>query len=454
MSRSLTVTVRTRMTLKLNQQRLEQAYSLLLIILIPAAVIAGTLWLTSQMKSDFDSELRRKANLANEVFGVSAVNILAANESSQAAALLQQLIDQIRTQAPEIERLSIVQPSNGAFRTLASSDTSSNGQPDKSIQTQLAWSKAQPIASLIASGEGNDRQWLVATPLLGPSGQPVAVSILLVNLRASDALINATLSHAFIALGIMVLVIMLLMLNHFRFVEYAELFRKQKELDQMKDDFISIATHELKAPMSVIKGYISMALEEKVSSKVHDMLTIGFEQTDRLGHLVTDLLDVSRLEQGKTKYMRSFVAVPSIINPMLMTYSAKAKDKGLELVYNPAADLPSVVADPDRVSEVFTNLIDNAIKYSRTGTVTITHTVAPGMLVTAVSDTGIGLTPDEIGHLFNRFYRAQNADTRDIAGTGLGLWIIKQYIEHMGGTITVESEKGKGSSFIVALPLG
>jgi signal transduction histidine kinase len=442
------------MVLKLNQQRVELAYSIFLIILIPALIVAGTLWLTSQVKDNFDQELRRKANLANEVFGVSATSILAANSSAQAAALLQQQIDQARTQAPEIDSLSLVRPAGNGFEVIASSDSTKVGKPDTTIQTQLAWSKNQPVASLVAAGEGNDREWLVATPLATGSSQPVALSVMRVSLASSDALIGSTLRGTFIGLAIMLTVIILLLLNHFRFVQYAELFRAQKELAQMKDDFISIATHELKAPMSVIKGYLSMVLEiPDLSKDVREMTTIAHDQTDRLGHLINDLLDVSRLEQGRTKYNLKAVKLPDTIGPMLTVFNQKAGSKGLSLKYEPAATLPAVMADADRVSEIFTNLIDNAIKYSRTGTVTITHDVAGSILATTVADTGIGLTAEEISHLFTRFYRAKNADTRDISGTGLGLWIIKQYAQAMGGDITVESEKGKGSQFIVTLPL-
>ncbi len=442
------------MKIKFSQQRLELTYSIFLVILIPALFVAGTIWLTTHVKSDFDTELRRKANLANEVFGVSATNILAANSPERAATLLQQSIDAARRQAPEIEQLSIAAPLGGTFKIIASSDSTKVGTADTSIQTQLAWSKVQAVASLIASGESQTREWLVVTPLTDSSTQPVAISVMRVSLQASDELIGTTLHNAFIGLGAMLLVIILLLLNHFRFVQYAELFRAQKELDQMKDDFISIATHELKAPMSVIKGYLSMVLEEQdLSKNVREMTTIAQDQTDRLTRLVTDLLDVSRLEQGKTKFNLAAVNRAATITPMMHTFEIKAKEKGLGLIYQPPTDLPAVMADPDRVSEIFTNLIDNAIKYSRAGTVTITHAASPGMLATVVADTGIGLTPDEQSHLFARFYRARNDDTANIAGTGLGLWIIKQYIEAMGGSIRVESEKGQGTRFIVTLPL-
>ncbi|MDF2460942.1 MAG: two-component sensor histidine kinase [Candidatus Saccharibacteria bacterium] len=440
------------MRLRLSQQATELAYSVFLVVLIPAAVIGSTLWLTSQVKSNFDLELRRKANLANEVFGVSVANALRTSSTDQAAQTIQSLIDESRRHAPDIEQLSVAVPDADKFKTLASSDPAKPGRSDESIQTQFAYSRAQSVASLIASGEGESRQWLVATPVLGPDGQPIAVTSMRVSLHAADELMASTLRTTFIVLAVILVVIILLLLNHFRFVEYAELFRKQKELDQMKDDFISIATHELKAPMSVIKGYLSMILEEKLPKAPADMAKIAYDQTDRLGRLVTDLLDVSRIEQGRTKYNIGSVDLPATIGPMMGNFEVKAKDKKIGLRYAPPENLPAVKADPDRVMEIFTNLIDNAIKYSRTGTVRIEHTVSPAAVMTAVSDTGIGMSPEEQGKLFQRFYRAKNDDTKDIAGTGLGLWIIKQYIEAMGGTITVTSEKGKGTTFSVLLP--
>jgi signal transduction histidine kinase len=416
------------MTFKLNQQQKELFYAVFLIVLIPAGVIGSTIWLTTGIKSDFDQELQRKANLAAEVFGVSVANALTANTTAAATPTIQSLIDQTSHQAPEIDQLSVSVPTGPNYEVIASSDSSRTGRPDTAIQTQAAAARLQPIASLIAAGESSDREWLVASPVTDNSGRLLAVTSVRVSLQTADAAIGTTLRNSFIGLGVLLAVIMLLLLNHFKFVQYAELFRKQKELDQMKDDFISIATHELKAPMTLIKGYISMVMEMKLGAEAHSQLKIAFDQTDRLGRLVTDLLDVSRIEQGRTKYNFASVDLPATIAPMVDNFEIKVRDKHLQLDYHPQSGLPSVRADPDRVSEIFTNLIDNAIKYSRTGTVTVVHQEQPAAVVTTVQDTGIGMTPDEQSRLFQRFYRARNDDTKDIAGTGLGLWMIKQYI--------------------------
>lgn len=437
---------------KISQQHKEFAYSLFLIVLIPACMIAGTLWLTSQVKNNFDQELRLKANLANEVFNVSVEQALAGNTTAEAARSIQAQINQTIPQATEIDELDVSVPAAGGFLTIASSNSAKVDERDTSIQTSVAAQNMASVASLIASGEAGDTDWLVATPVTSPSGSLLGITSMRVGLATSDDAINTTLRNSLIVVSVMIAVIMLLLINHFRFVQYAELFRKQKELDQMKDDFISIATHELKAPMTVIKGYLSMTLESKLSKEPRDMVKIAFDQTDRLGRLVTDLLDVSRIEQNRTKYTIQRVNLAETIGPMMGTFEVKAMDKKLKLHYQPPADLPAVLADPDRVMEIFTNLIDNAIKYSVHGTVTVSHVATPSHVDTVVADSGIGMSKEEQGRLFERFYRATNVDTRDIPGTGLGLWIVKQYVERMGGTIQVASEKGTGTSFTVSLP--
>ncbi|MFI5240403.1 MAG: sensor histidine kinase [Candidatus Saccharimonadia bacterium] len=441
------------MTLKFDKQRLELAYSILVITLIPLMVIGSTLWLTSQLKQNFDLELQRKANLANEVFGISVANIISSNSPTQSASSIQSLIDQTLPEAPEIDQLSVSILSNNTLTTIASSDPSKNGLPDTTIQSKFAWSKQQSIASLIVAGEGGTRDWLVATPIFNATGQEVAISSLRVSLANSDSIMASTLRDSYIILGLILIVIIALLLDHFKFIQYSELFRKQKELDQMKDDFINIATHELRAPMGIIKGYISLALEEPVGEVVKTQLNVAFDQTDRLGHLIGDLLDVSRLEQNKTSFDLKLVSLAPIIGPLVTTFGVKASEKGLKLVHQENLSLPMVLGDADRITEVFTNLIDNAIKYSRQGSIIISYEINSQSVIAKVSDTGIGMTLEEQGRLFQRFYRAKNQDTAGISGTGLGLWIIKQYVERMGGTIKVNSEKGKGSTFEVILPV-
>jgi signal transduction histidine kinase len=249
--------------------------------------------------------------------------------------------------------------------------------------------------------------------------------------------------------------IVLLLLNHFKFVQYAMLFRKLKEVDQLKNDFLSVATHELRAPMTVIKGSIENLVDGitgKVDERGKETLTTISAETDRLNGLVTDLLNVSRLEQGRISYKFETIDARDTCARLVEQFTAKAKSKGMEISYEKPETPATISVDSGRLIEIMTNLIDNAIKYSRKGTVVVSHKDDAEHVRISVRDTGIGIAAKDRERLFSRFYRVQTDETHGIPGTGLGLWIIKQYIESMHGTISVDSLEGVGTEFVVEFP--
>ena len=165
------------------------------------------------------------------------------------------------------------------------------------------------------------------------------------------------------------------------------------------------------------------------------------------------MLNVSRIEQGKVSYNLEAVNVSEIIVRVSRQYKERAKEKGLQLSYEVPQEDYIISVDRGRFLEIMTNLIDNAVKYSKKGTITVFHKVENDMIKTVVRDTGVGMSAKERENLFKRFYRIRNQETADISGTGLGLWIIKQYIEAMEGHIYVDSLQGVGSEFTVEFPL-
>lgn len=440
--------------IQVSRQRLEFFYSLLLIILIPALLVGNTLWLVGAMKDNFDAELRQKASLAASLIGTSVAPLL--EKGSPDPAVLDSYIARLRAGEEDLSALSIMVRDGEGFRVVGSSRQGASGSRINDIQTQIVWSQDQPVAVMVDGETG--RGWRILAPVHAASapGRKVGLVSAEVSLGSAERLFVQTLHRSMLLLAGLVVVILLLLVNHFKFVEYAQLLRRQRELDRMKDDFISVATHELRAPITVIRGYLDGLLDGsmgKVDKAGRENVQAAFTQADRMAGLVRDLLDVSRLEQGRTKFNFAEVEVSPMVSGIVRAYGIRAKEKGLKLEYAPPASLPAVRADPARLEEVFTNLIDNAIKYSREGRVTVRHEVGRGELLTVISDTGIGMTAEEREHLFERFYRVKNADTATVTGTGLGLWIIKQYVEAMGGRITVDSMKGSGSSFTVSMPL-
>ncbi len=234
---------------------------------------------------------------------------------------------------------------------------------------------------------------------------------------------------------------------------------KLYEGDQMKSEFVSIASHELLTPVSAIEGYLSMILEEhigKVDPQAEEYLTKVYSSAKRLSALIKDLLSVSRIESGKMKVVQQQLDIDKAIKETLDQLHFIAENKKLELIYHqPYQALPPVWADPDRTAQILVNLVSNAIKYTPSGSVTITPKLDPhtGMVSISVADTGLGMSKVAIQHLFNKFYRVDTPETAGILGTGLGLYITKSLVEKMGGTITVKSTEGKGSNFTFTLPL-
>lgn len=436
---------------QVNRTRLEFYYSIFILVIIPVLITANTLLLVVSVRRSFDTELRRKADLANTIIGT-----LIADQLEDPSAV-QAIIVSIVKEKPELKRITIAIPTskNGEFRTIAANDATLIGQETSNLQFAVVSSRNQSVAQLIKDSADGSRLWSVVSPLRTNGNQVSGVLSTDVSLQEADALISNALLKSLVIVFVTMLVVVLLLLNHFRFVQYAMLFRKLKEVDQLKNDFLSVATHELKTPMAIIKGNIENiidGLSGNVDDKAKETLRGMSHETDRLNNLVNDLLNVSRLEQGRVSYDIKPVDLRPIIENVVSQLTPKAQAKNLTLHYEQPNGSCVVLADEGRAIEIMTNIIDNAIKYSRRGAVTIAHKLSDDKVITTVRDTGIGMTADERDKLFTRFYRIKNENTRGIAGTGLGLWIVKQYVEHMKGTINVESLEGVGSEFVITFP--
>jgi PAS domain S-box-containing protein len=232
---------------------------------------------------------------------------------------------------------------------------------------------------------------------------------------------------------------------------------QEREVDRMKTEFVSLVSHELRTPLTSIKGYVDLLLEGEVGElepEQKEFLEIVGANSDRLVALIGDLLDISRIESGKIE----LAIVPNPVTPLIESIAAsfrpmlETKEQRIALEFAP--DLPAVAADTARLNQILVNLISNAHKYSPVGTtITLRATSFGDRVAIAIQDQGIGMTEDELGHLFTRFYRARNRTTQEVGGTGLGLAITRSLIELQGGAITVDSTPGQGSVFTVTLPV-
>ncbi len=241
---------------------------------------------------------------------------------------------------------------------------------------------------------------------------------------------------------------------------------KEKAEEARRSDFISTASHEMRTPLAAIEGYLSLALNPKtaqIDANARNLLEKAASSTKHLGELFRDLLTSSKAEDGRLISYPTVIEIGELLEQVSEAAKFPAKQKGLDLKYSVSADnsnqggkvvrpLYYAFVDPNRVREVFQNIVDNAMKYTMEGTINVRLTGDESVIQIQVQDSGVGIPTEDISHLFQKFYRVDNSSTRTVGGTGLGLFICKKIVELYNGRIWVESDYGKGSTFFINLP--
>lgn len=228
---------------------------------------------------------------------------------------------------------------------------------------------------------------------------------------------------------------------------------QQKELDRLKDLFVSDVSHELRTPTTNISLYLEL-METATPNKQVEYLGVLKEQTRLLMKLVEDILDLSRLAIGKTRKIEfTDVDLNNLVEQVITAHRPLAEASGLELVFEPVMDLSPIWGEPNQLARVINNLISNAIRYTTHGGVYVQTYEEQGDVCLDVKDTGIGISPDDQAHIYERFYRGQQVRQSKVHGTGLGLAIVKEIIDLHESEIYMQSEVGNGSTFTIRFPL-
>jgi signal transduction histidine kinase len=229
-----------------------------------------------------------------------------------------------------------------------------------------------------------------------------------------------------------------------------------KELNQLKSSFLSIASHELRSPLSIIYGYMEILQDEMVgsiTSKQKEFIQKIDKNITTMLQTINDLLEIDRLESGKIKFEPKSFNIVTLVSQITSNFVVEAQNrKHILEISNPDRAF-QVFADANQTEQILTNYIGNAIKYTPNGgNIRISFEEQPSHILVKVSDNGIGIVEDEVGKVFQRFYRASNASCSGAGGSGLGLAIVRDLVERQGGQVWVESELGKGSIFSFSLP--
>jgi len=436
------------------RQSHQVEYAIVLILLIPIAIILNTIWSVKSFQLNIDVSLQRQALMVGQLFDSTVY------QADYSAEEIQDKIDKIKEAGIEVRSFDVLQRDGENFKVIASFDEERIGNSTDDLNYIIAWHQDQAIATLVSGVNDNrqeERLWEVAMPLKNSQGEKEALLSLRLSLKLIDDLVRDTLTKSYVILAITVLIVILLLALNTRLFEHALLARKLKEVDKMKDEFISIASHELRTPITTLKGFISMATEGDYG-QLNEQGKKGFKimeaSANRLGALVEDLLNVSRIEQNRLSISPQVIDLKGVLDTIAGEFEFRIQEKGLKFQLICDEKLPKVWADEDKLRQVLVNLMGNAVKYTKQGEIElIAKQSEPKVVTINIKDTGIGMDAKERESLFEKFYRVKGEETKGIVGTGLGLWITKQLVELMGGKIYVDSIKHVGSQFYFTIPV-
>jgi len=270
-------------------------------------------------------------------------------------------------------------------------------------------------------------------------------------LGAIDAMIDSRESGAYATLIVLYLCIIALAYWHYRMINYQSLYEETAAQSEAKDSFLHMIAHELRAPLTAVRGFASMQQEGADVTQQQSYAEKIQRSSERMLSLVNELLDVARIRSGKLSIEMKEVELRSVLDAVVDELSGTANEHSLALSHTVGTSL-TLTSDAARLQQVLVNIVNNAIKYTKEGSITIGAEVKRNVVEIRIADTGTGIEADAQKQLFAPFYRVENADTAEITGTGLGMWITKLLVAEMKGSIAVESIKGVGTHVVVKLP--
>lgn len=427
-------------------------YSLFLIIIIPLTIFYITFSTSKKFQEAMDSTLRMNISLIQ-----GSIGNLIFDEISQ-RELLQEKIEKIAKENPEIRQLRIILPEEGKFKITASQNPQEIGKPIEGKAIEMAFAQDEAIAFLTYDEKNQERRWEAFKSFKNKEGERIGVIGMGFSLKTTDLLMKKIFFSTYIVATIAILLTLFLVLHHTQLFGYVSLSKKLQEIDKAKDEFIRMATHELQSPIANIRGYI-LTLKEEIENTLTQQQKEYFFRIEisakNLSNLIDDILEVARIEQGRLDFTPQIIQAQKIIDETVKELELKAKEKGLKLVFQSKEETSFIRANPNRLRQIIFNLVDNAIKYTFFGEIKVEtkEDLPRKKYYIIIQDSGIGIPAEAQKRLFEKFYRVKTKETTDISGTGLGLWITKEITKRVGGDIYFESMEKIGTKFVIVFPL-
>ncbi len=429
-------------------------YTFFLIVAIPTAFIFTSEQFLKVARENQDRLERNRIGILESTF------VIFAREHLSDTDYLNTHIASIVKENETIKSFQVFGLGDGEkFPVLASMTQDEVGtsiSPDRLSNFLFSSATGDPSETFAASFFiEEERYWMGVRAITATSSQQtIGYVVVELSMSQADAVMRGNIQKAYAVLAIIIILIIILLARQARILDYAVLYKRLKSVDQMKDDFVSMAAHELRTPLSVIRGYADLinGIANLSTEDKENIRRIDVSAKD-LAVLIDDILDVARIQEGGMSFTVAPVDTKVLLASIVESFFQSAHDKGLILRYELPDALPLINTDEKRMHQVLVNIIGNSIKYTPSGEVVVRAFEETGRLIIRVSDTGIGMSAEDQKKLFQKFYRVKSKETEDIRGTGLGLWITSQIVQNMKGTISVESIKGKGTDFIVEFPI-
>ncbi len=365
--------------------------------------------------------------------------------------VLQTQIEMLVVQNKDISKFKIVSDYNNTLRVVSAlnADEHDSVQLNAGMYRTALQNEGQSYRIEFIDPQSNDRMWHVYRAVRADSGELFYIYTEL-NFNDIDALLQQRITTTYIWFVCILAIVLFLAYRHIRLTDYEYLYRAAKKNIETRDLFTSMVTHELRAPLTAIRGYASMVTESNdIQPSTREHVTRIQESSERLLLLVNDLLEVARLQSGSITIVREMVDVGRTIETVLDSLKSSALEKNISLESSLPHDSVQFSTDPKRLQQVLINLVSNAIKYTPHGSIKVILKTLPSGIEIRVQDTGTGIDAENQKKLFSPFFRVESESVTAITGTGLGMWITKEFVRLLNGTISVESIEGVGTHVVV-----
>ncbi len=419
--------------------------TVLLVLIIPVAFLLSGQQFLAAAKGNQEQLEKERLGAIHDIFAA----LMRTSEFDP--EVIQKELVSAKKRNEDITRFRVTKEEGFDLKVIAALDETSIGTID--ADNHYRASNVSPGDSLILPyAENGIRYWQSYTLVQDGKGTDYYIFIE-TSLDRIDSVFKERIIVAYYWLFAILAVVLLLVVRHVRLIDYAYLYRETKKANEMKDLFTNMIAHELRAPLTAIRGYASMISEQSdMHGEIHKYAVRIDGSAKRLILIVNDLLDVARMHSGKLSIQKARVNMQKVVGSVLESMQSSATEKNITLTNDGAKNDVYLMTDEKRLYQALTNLVSNSIKYTNAGDIGVHIEERNDRVEIRVKDTGMGISAIDQKNLFAPFFRVENIDVDQTVGTGLGMWITKQLIELMGGSIAVESIKGIGTHIVVTLP--